>query len=178
MLFLPTQTAFWWVIVKPCCSFCEAAKLTRTHTRTHIHARVPAGSSHPLDTHQRNKVQLLCLNSPRVFSQRWDNRAAHIRTVHRLVHTHVCTIRFFHGGADPASTSDSPSTWRHVFFVVYAFISLLSWTLWTRCPPPPTPSRSSRQYCRPTPQLPPANEGGQIRPVFNKGHERKQKQAE
>lgn len=113
-----------------------AASVKQPNPHTHIHARVPAGSSHPLDTHQRNKVQLRCLNSARVFSQKWDNRAAHIHTVHRLVHTYVCTIQFFHGGADPACTLDSPSTWRHVFFVVYAFISLLSWTLWTRCPPP------------------------------------------
>lgn len=65
-------------------------KQPNPHTHTHIHARVPAGSSHPLDTHQRNKVQLRCLNSTRVFSQKWDNRAAHIHTVHRLVHTYMC----------------------------------------------------------------------------------------
>lgn len=53
-------------------------------------------------------------------------------------------------GANSASTLDSPSTWRHVFFVVYAFISLLSWTLWTRCPPPPpTPGPVVQPYSYP-----------------------------
>ena len=62
--------------------------------------------------------------------------------------THVVqTIRFFHGGSDSASRLDSPSTWRHVSFVVYEFISLLSWTLWTQCPPHPL--LSSRPVLQP-----------------------------
>ena len=46
----------------------------------------------------------------------------------------------------------APPTWRHVSFVVYAFISLLSWTLWTQSLPPFPPSRPVLQpYTYPLP---------------------------
>lgn len=75
------------------------------------------------------------------LTQKQDN--AH---KHTFKQTHVLWgVRFFCSGLDLASRLDSPSIWRHVSFVVYEFISLLSWTLWTQSPTPssfPSPVHS------------------------------------
>lgn len=65
-----------------------------------------------------------------------------------------------------ARARTAPPTWRHISFVVYEFISLLSWTLWTQSTHPAPPLLSS---CPPVSQLLPAKEGRRIQYGYNKG---------
>lgn len=145
-----------------------------THTHTHISGGLSQSSNthHGDTTDHKSPASLLKLHMNQ-FSKlgQWTHTLLHTLILYTGTHTHtnthvVQTIRFFHGGSDSASRLDSPSTWRHVSFVVYAFISLLNWTLWTQSPPhPPPPPVPS---CPPALHLPPATKGAQIQYGFNK----------
>lgn len=101
------------------------------------------------DTKQTTIAQLLCLNTTSLFSKtgQWTHTHIHTRSYCTHARTHTHTWCEESGSSMEAQIQaagwTAPQPWRHVSFVVYEFISLLSWTLWTQSPhtPPLLPSR-------------------------------------
>lgn len=99
------------------------------------------------DTKQTTIAQLLCLNTTSLFSKtgQWTHTHVHTRSycTHARTHTWCEESGSSMEAQIQAAGWTAPQPWRHVSFVVYEFISLLSWTLWTQSPhtPPLLPSR-------------------------------------